>query len=261
MCRAQRHRHLNHRSSPVGGPSRSRSHCPVQTPNRQRSGKVSAMTKTQVGLLKEAISRDLPHPMTQWPGGYPGEVEAALIDAVLSIRATYGSSVNTGVRGAVGRYRDAVGGGELNDLARLAGFSEQQLVTILQNRQKTSGVLKADAILQAAANLTTAGVVRADELSPEVHRRAYTQVRGLGGVTWEYFTMLLGHPGIKADRWITRWVSNAVVADRQLTSEQAHDLLMRAATELSEADAEPSPSLTQLDHAIWRVARGAGTST
>jgi len=36
-------------------------------------------------------------------GGYPSEVEAALVDAVLSIRNTYGTSPSTGVRGAVGR--------------------------------------------------------------------------------------------------------------------------------------------------------------
>lgn len=37
-------------------------------------------------------------------GGWPGQIEAALIDAVLSIRATYGSESN-GVRIAVARYR------------------------------------------------------------------------------------------------------------------------------------------------------------
>lgn len=224
---------------------------------------MSVMTPTHVELLKEAIVNDLPHPMTQWPGGYPDEVEAALIDAVLSIRSAYGSSPSTGVRGAVGRYRDAVGvgGGKLNDLARLASITEQQLTTILQNKQKTSGVLKAHAILQAAANLTSAGVTRADQLSPKDHRKAYTQVRGLGGVTWEYLTMLLGHPGIKADRWITRWVANAVHAERQLSSEQAHALLKQAATELSHGAPEvPGISLTQLDHAIWRVARSGGVA-
>jgi hypothetical protein len=110
--------------------------------------------------------------------------------------------------------------------------------------------------VEAAKALVAAGVTKAEHVCPEEHRSAYTRVHGLGKVTWEYFTMLLGHPGIKADTWITRWVSDAVGADRQLTSEHANALLKEAATELGigAGNAEP-PTLTQLDHAIWKVAR------
>ena len=41
------------------------------------------MTHEQVELLGGAIHQDLPKPWPKWPGGYPNEVEAALIDAVL----------------------------------------------------------------------------------------------------------------------------------------------------------------------------------
>ena len=214
------------------------------------------MSRVEVERLKKAITDTLPEPWAEWPGGWPDEVEAALIDAVLSIRANYGSSSSTGVRGAVRRYRDEVGGGPLNDLARLAAYSPAQLESVLKNQQKTSGVSKAQAITEAANALIAAGVTKAEHVSPEDHRSAYTRVQGLGKVTWEYFTMLLGHPGIKADTWITRWVSDAVGADRQLTSAHANELLKQAATELGiDAGGAERPNLTQLDHAIWKVAR------
>lgn len=39
------------------------------------------------------------------PDGWPRNVELALIDTVLSIRAVYGTSAETGVRGAIKRYK------------------------------------------------------------------------------------------------------------------------------------------------------------
>lgn len=215
----------------------------------------TAMSSSAVERVKAAITESLPQPWAQWPGGWQDEVEAALIDAVLSIRANYGSST-TGVRGAVRRYRTDVGGGPLDDLNRLAACSPDELARVLRNEQKTSGVLKALAIVEAAKALVAVGVTKAGHVSPEDHRRAYTGVHGLGGVTWEYFTMLLGHPGIKADTWITRWVSDAVGADGQLSSNDANALLKQAAAELGiGAGRADCPNLTQLDHAIWKVAR------
>lgn len=216
------------------------------------------MTDERVKRLMTAITDTLPQPWASWPGGYPDEVEAALIDAVLSIRANYGSTSSTGVRGAVRRYRDAVGGGSLNDLSRLAAFTPQSLGQVLRNEQKTSGVTKAAAIVEAANKLQRAGLVKAGDLDPELHMSAYTQVHGLGKVTWEYFTMLLGRPGVKADSWITKWVSEAAGTGKQMTSDQANTLVKQAATELGiGTDSEERPSLTQLDHAIWKAARTA----
>lgn len=214
------------------------------------------MSRAEVERLKTAISDTLPKPWAEWPGGWPNEVEAALVDAVLSIRANYGSFSSTGVRGAVRRYREDVGGGALNDLSRLAAYPPERLEKVLKNQQKTSGVSKAQAIVEAAKALLAAGVTKGEHVSPEEHRGAYTGVHGLGKVTWEYFTMLLGHPGIKADTWVTRWVSDAVGAERQLSSDHANALLKRAATELGiAAGSAERPNLTQLDHAIWKVAR------
>ncbi|WP_298746339.1 hypothetical protein [uncultured Serinicoccus sp.] len=210
-------------------------------------------TTDDVTRLQRAVETELPRPWTEWPGGWPDEVEAALLDAVLSIRARYGRE-DTGVRGAIERYRREVGGGPLDDLPRLAQFDAGRLAGVLQNEQRTSGRLKAEAIVEAAGSLVDAGLRSADDLDPEKHRRAYTRVRGLGRVTWEYFTMLLGQPGAKADTWVVRWVSQQL--NRDVSSKEARSLLGEVATRLSHVEINsPYALLTRLDHQIWRTAR------
>lgn len=210
-------------------------------------------TTDDVTTLQRAIEIELPQPWTEWPGGWPDEVEAALLDAVLSIRARYGRE-DTGVRGAIERYRQEVGGGRLNDLPRLARFDADRLAEVLRNEQRTSGRPKAQAIVEAAGNLVDAGLRSADDLDPMKHKRAYTRVHGLGWVTWEYFTMLLGRPGAKADTWVVRWVSQQL--NRDVSSKEVRILLGAVATQLSDSDASARHALlTRLDHQIWRTAR------
>ncbi|MET4060148.1 hypothetical protein ABIB35_001693 [Arthrobacter sp. UYP6] len=204
-------------------------------------------TQTDLQRLVAFINTELPRDTwTAWPGGWPEQVEAALIDAVMSISAKYGSEGN-GVRGAVTRYRTAVGSERPDDLARLANQDPAQLQTVL-NDQMVSGRTKASAVVEAAGNLLAAGVKSAADLDPHnpEHKKAYTSVHGLGWVTWEYFGMLLGKPGIKADRWIVRFVGRAL--RRDVTASEARALLVEAATVL-----ESTP--TELDHAIWAFER------
>ena len=52
----------------------------------------------QVDQLLEAVAARLPATWPQRGGGWPYEIEAALIDAVLSIRNRYGKSPTSGVR-------------------------------------------------------------------------------------------------------------------------------------------------------------------
>lgn len=211
------------------------------------------MVDADVARVVEAV-RALPAQWAEWPGGWPDEIEAALIDAVLSIRAKYGSPSN-GVRGAVRRYRDAQGGGQLDSLSRLAVYSPEQLRDVLNVNQKTAGVPKAEAIVNAAHALRCAGVERAAELRPAEHKSAYTSVRGLGWVTWNYFTMLLGVPGIKPDTWIASWVAEAI-GEPNVAPERAERLLREAADALKTDDRELD--LSRLDHVIWLHARGRG---
>ncbi|MCQ1954112.1 hypothetical protein [Arthrobacter sp. zg-Y238] len=195
------------------------------------------------GFIKAELPRDTWKP---WPGGWPEQIEAALIDAVLSIAAQYGTPEN-GVRGAVSRYRKAVETDRPNDLSRLADYGPEELQAVL-NDQKVSGRTKASAIVEAAGNLLALGVKTASDLDPHdaAQKRAYTCVHCLGPVTWEYFGMLLGKPGVKADRWILRFVNRGL--GRDLTPADARSLLHEVAGHL---DATP----TDLDHAIWAYER------
>jgi hypothetical protein len=198
---------------------------------------------SDVDLLLATIDKQLP---AEWPqrGGWPNEIEAALLDAVLSIRSRYGKKPTTGVRGAVGRYREHRGT-QLDDLTALAAMKPVELQTVLRNRQKTGRVTKAEAIVNAAGALSAIGVVHAADLDPtsELHLSTYCSVRGLGPVTWRYFTLLLGTPGVKADTWIIRFVAAAL--SRRVSSAQAEELVGAAADTLG-------VSRTVLDHAIWR---------
>lgn len=206
-------------------------------------------SQSDVQQLVHFIETELPRDTwTPWPGGWPDQIEAALIDAVLSISAKYGTAKN-GVRGAVARYRAEVGCDRPNDLARLSDYDPEQLQVVLNN-QKVSGRTKASAIVEAAKNLQALGVnvKSAADLDPRnpAHKKAYTSVHGLGPVTWEYFGMLLGKLGIKADRWIIRFVGRALC--REVSAAEARSLLIEAARELN---APP----TELDHAIWAYER------
>lgn len=202
-----------------------------------------------VTTLAAAVNSAVPRSeLKAWPGGWPGEVEAALMDAVLSIRANYGQPHN-GVRGAVGKWREERGGSRLDDLDALATFDSQRLAVVIENGQRLSGgSLKADAIVEAAQNLVGVGVRHATDLSEPSsrHKRAYVSVKGLGPVTWEYFLMLLGVPGVKADTWIVRFVEQAL--DRQVSPVDARALLMAVAHSM-----KVSPSA--LDHNIWDYMR------
>lgn len=203
--------------------------------------------QTDVEQLVDFINAELPRETwTPWPGGWPNQIEASLIDAVLSIGARYGSDTN-GVRGAVGRYRSAVGSERPDDLARLANQDPEVLQGIL-NDQRISGRTKASAIVEAADNLLKSGVKTAADLNPQdpEQKDAYVSVHGLGWVTWEYLGMLLGKPGIKADRWVVRFVSRAL--GREVSATDAKSLLVDAAGALS---ATP----TELDHAVWSYER------
>lgn len=199
----------------------------------------------EVALLLARVRAELPPSLDHIPEGWPGAIELALIDAVLSIRARYGTSANTGVRGAIGRYKKAFPDrAPWDDLRVLAAVDAQSLAEVLDNQQSTGGVLKAAAIVDAAGRLAASGAVHARDMrdSPG-HRGAYVGTKGLGHITWSYFLMLLGHDGVKADTLVTRFVAQAV--GREVSAEQVAELVTGVAKELE-------VSSTVLDHAIWR---------
>jgi len=138
-----------------------------------------------VERVVEYVHEQLPADWAQCPGGWPGEAEAALLYAVLSIQAVHGGP-QTGVRSAVGRWRQHRGGVPLDDLGALASIGPEDLAQVLNNRQRLSGGrLKAEAIADAADRLVKAGMRSSADLDGGrgKYRRAYVTVRGLGTVT------------------------------------------------------------------------------
>ncbi|TDC52920.1 hypothetical protein E1212_07185 [Jiangella ureilytica] len=205
------------------------------------------MANDDVQTLVAVVRTELPGDGPAWPGGWPDQIEAALIDAVRSIRAAYGREHN-GVRGAVGQWRAHRGSDRTDDLTVLAETDPAVLTGIVGKQRLSGGASKAEAIVEAARNLSKLGVRHAADVDPDStgQKLAYTDVVGLGDVTWEHFLMLLGRQGVKADVWINRFVHRAL--RRTPSSAESRDLVKAAAAELR-VDA------TAIDYAIWSHAR------
>lgn len=198
-------------------------------------------------------------PPERWPkhpGGWLGQIEAALIDAVLSANSRYGGE-ESGVRAAVRRWRDSQDGRPLDHLPDLVRWVEANgrdaFMNVLGNRQRVPGrgqrPRKAEAVVAVATELVGTGVSGSADVDPRRHGAAFMSVRGVGPVTWRYFLMLLGTPGIKADRMIVRFAADALGVPRQeMTSKRAEVLLHEAATDIG-------VSPTQLDYAAWSYQR------
>ena len=192
----------------------------------------------------------------RWPGGWPGDIEAALVDAIYSARAVYRTTRGHGVHEQVCAWMDC---------RRRAVFSTRSLLAELEergpdewarqfgNRQVApgrpkhahGGPLKSAAIREAAAQLVADGVNFAGDINDrnvEDVKKRLRSVPGVGHATVNYFLMLLGRPGVKPDRMIHRFLSRAL--GRRLTNGEAELVLSQAAERLG---VQPH----ELDHAIW----------
>lgn len=198
-----------------------------------------------------AATRHIPESnFTAYRGGYPQEISTALIDAVFSIQAQYDSTTpGRGVRNRVQFFRTE-NPDVSNDLSALVDMGADHVVQIMGSG-KTGRRLKAGAVVEAAAGYVAIGVNSADDfrgLDPAATKRIYTGVQGLGYVTFEYFTMLLGTPGVKTDVMIKRFITEALSTAglENVDAQTARQLVVEAhgATGLGE-------DLTYFEHAIW----------
>ncbi len=217
------------------------------------------MTDHETAKVVTAVEELLADGWRPYPGGYPGQIELALIDAVFSIRARYGQAADeatgreaTGVRAVVDRWRKRDGAPtSFDDLGVIASTDVTEFTRLLQNRSVTSRQLKSEAVHQAADRLAQAGIrTTADfRANLSVAKREYTAVRGLGRVTFSYLGMLLGVPDVKSDVWITRFVGGAL--SREVGAEEARRLLHSVAEQLTGNEKGLPTGVTELDHAIW----------
>lgn len=188
-----------------------------------------------------------------WRGGWPGEADAALVDAVFSTRAAYDSTVLPLVR----RWRSARTARKLgNGVSALVLGGRDFVSETLDNRQYVPGrakKLKIDAVLEVAERLLDPDVGL--DTAQQITERALTSrggvrqilegVKGVGPAQSSYFLMLLGVQGVKADTLVTDWVRQQL-GGQKLTQHEVETVVARAA-ELLGKDA------TEVDHAIWRT--------
>lgn len=188
---------------------------------------------------------------SMYGGGWIDEISTALLDAVFSIRARYrAADPSKGVSGRIRAFRD-VEPGVRNDLTVLSDLGSVRIGEIMGSGT-TGGRLKSEVVVDAGDRFIAVGIDQArDLLGADTHamKETYTSVRGLGWVTFEYFTMLLGIPGVKADTMITRFVNNALAAAdlEPVGPHAARDLVIAAYDKSGKSD-----FLSGFENAVWR---------
>ena len=207
-------------------------------------------TTPQLDAVIAAVHRVPEENFTAYRGGYPGEISSALVDAVFSIRARYHSKTpGRGVLNRVQNFRVAHSDAT-NDLSALIALGPGPIEDVMGSTV-TGGRLKAIAVIDAAEQYRDAKVNTAEDLrdldSAEA-KKIYTSVRGLGPVTFEYFSMLLGIPGVKTDVMIKRFVSKALDA---ADLDDVNPAIARQLIEDAYERTGRGETLTHFDHAIW----------
>jgi hypothetical protein len=211
------------------------------------------------------------------PGGWPEQSELALIDAVFSSRAVYGVPAKdgrsaTGVHRVLDHWRSLRADTPLDDLAALVGCIDGAGLESLAevNRQLVPGrdperLSKWSAVRSVGADLVQAGYLSSRHVVEAARgddaknlKSAFTETKGVGAVTFDYFLVLLGVPGVKADTMIRAFVDEAIHEDvlrgggdeTRVAASKAAQLLRNAAKrlDLNESD---------LDHAVWLHQRAA----
>ncbi|WP_446666507.1 hypothetical protein [Flexivirga sp. B27] len=216
-----------------------------------------------IDLLGTAVRDDLGD-HTRWfePDGY-SSVALCLIDSIYSTGNRY-----AGVIDAVRKYRERRGiNASADDTASdlVAAVKSWGGADALADTTKhwrcwpsTDAPFKADAVVRAAAILAAHRIETIDDVqerlgTPEQQdespvKKEWLRIPGQrSGLTWTYFLMLAGVPGVKADRMVVRYVSR--VLQRDVHPREAARLVSEVAT-------RRNLSRLKLDHAIWRFESG-----
>jgi hypothetical protein len=147
----------------------------------------------------------------------------------------------------VNRYRTHTGADHLDDTDRLASHAPSTLADVLANHQRLAGQTpKASAAVAVAGRLRDIGVRHSTDLRADSveHRRAVTDVAGLGALTWDYLLLVVAAPDRSADARLLRF------ADRVLGCSVSEDALGVA---LQHAAERLDLTVTALELALWRA--------
>lgn len=216
--------------------------------------------------LLAAVEADLGLDASRWftPDGYHS-VALAVLDSIYSTGNHYTSVIN-----ALNAYRaarrDEGADPEHDTAADLVAATDRWggvdglVERTNRNRcwARSTAPFKAEAAYQAAKLLTEHGLntrvdvqaaltdPAAQEASPV--KKAWRSLPGQSSLlTWTYFLMLCGVPGVKADRMVLAYVSRAL--DRDVDAREAASLVGEVADRIG-------VNRTKLDHTIWRKESG-----
>lgn len=182
-----------------------------------------------------------------------------IIDCVYSLRAQYESTTKK----VVTRYADKYMKGDvnssknqLNDLIKHieeSGGTEAFAKVVLQNQQKSGGVLKSEVCLNLARYLRYLHINTMDDFRnfecPELLEIVIRAVKGIGDAGTNYLFMLAGDPNrCKPDTHIHHCVRDACGVD--LSNEEIQALFKDAVTTL--VVEYPTLTVSMLDGIIWR---------
>ena len=148
---------------------------------------------------------------------------------------------------------------------RLSGMTASDVaeqVLINRSRSPRANRLKAELVIEAAGKLIDVDVrTRHDVALLPTHeaygkqKLAWSAIRGLGPVTFEYFRMLCGAESSQPDVMVLGWLEDSL--GRRYTWQQALELVSALADELSKRW-NVTVSQRGVDHTIWRHQSGRG---
>ena len=205
--------------------------------------------------VRETIGGD-PEQWTKWPGGWPDDIESALIDAVFSARAIYRTKHDRGIYRNVDDWQqrrervtfslDALIA-EINAVGVSAWASTFGNSQVSPGRREDApcGPSKAATVREAAGKLRGTSVNVAADIDSDTAATTKTALRsvsGIGFATSNYFLMLLGVPGVKPDRMIHRFLKDAT--GHSFSNVRAEQVLRDVAAQFDVQE-------HVLDHAIW----------
>lgn len=201
------------------------------------------------------------------PEGYQS-IALAILDSIYSTGNRYTGVLNLvnryrGLRANEGSHPEADTATDLIEtFYRWGGVDEFVLKT--NNRWRTSSQIhapyKAYAALEAAKVLaghsieSISDVVdRFDSRESREHSdiaREWLMITGQSSaLTWSYFLMLVGVPGVKADRMIVRFVTHVLERPKEISRHEASRLVEEVADIMC-------VNYIYLDHTIWRYQSG-----
>lgn len=221
-----------------------------------------SVSQADVRKIQELVASAIgpPKEWDKWGGGWPGDIESALVDAVFSARAVYATKNGKGVAARVEAWQ----GERLRtsyDLTALTSEIANEEPNLWAERFGNSqhsprrpsnapgGPTKAAAVLEAAKALSAIGVSSAEDITDATVvnvKQEMIRIPGIGFATTNYFLMLMGRPGVKPDTMIHRFLATA--CGHKFSNRDAEEAVTTVADKLG-------VPAHLLDHAIWLYER------